>query len=53
MPIERTASVVFLAVPHKVPKRLTLVSDIFRGCTQVAFDLGQVPLNRCAVHPAA
>jgi len=35
-----------LAVPHKVSQRLLLLSDIFRGRTQVAFDLGQVPLNR-------
>jgi hypothetical protein len=32
-------------------KRLLLLGDIFRGRTQVAFDLVQIPLKRCAVHP--
>jgi hypothetical protein len=41
-----------LAVPLKVSQRLLLVGDIFRGRAHVALDLGQVPLNRCAVHPA-
>jgi hypothetical protein len=50
MPIERTASVVSSPCPLKVPQRLLLMGDIFRGRTHVALDLGQVPLNRCAVH---
>ena len=42
-----------LAVSHKGPERLLLLGDIFRGRTQIALDLGQVPLNCCAVHSVA
>jgi hypothetical protein len=49
MPIERTPSVVSSPCRTRFSQRLRLVDDIFRGRTHVALDLGQVPLNRCAL----